>query len=75
MYEKEWEKIRSNLTKWILIPIGALAVLEIVWNLSGVYGLSALPFWAIKLAIFAYAGYLSVESPTMISEDARARIR
>jgi hypothetical protein len=55
---EEFEIIRKNCTRWVLVPVGALAGLELAWILSGVYGLSALPFWIIKFGIFAYTGYV-----------------
>jgi hypothetical protein len=69
MLEKELETIKNNLTKCILLPVGALAILEILWNLLGAYGFAALPLWGIKLAIFAYAGFICTGGPTARYRD------
>ena len=44
--------------KLLLTLVGGLALLELIWVFSGVYGPSAYPFWLVKLSIIGLAGYL-----------------
>ena len=43
-----------DVLKAAIVPIVALVLLEIVWNMAA--GLSIL-FWGVKLVILAYSGY------------------
>ena len=61
MWMDELFEIMANLRDWVLPPILGLILLEVVWNLTGAYGLSANILWLIKFCLIGYAGYVCTE--------------